>query len=164
MSQSVVSASAQGATFLILLQVGSRALTFAVNQLLLRFLSPELLGASAQLELFSISVLYFARESLRVAVQRQTHGTQAVVNLSYLAVFFGIPLIYGLALLWMSSAMPSVPHFVDALSVYCLATFIELLTEPAFSAVQQRLLYKIRASACDASGLAELPFWQASST
>lgn len=147
MSQSVVTASAQGATFLILLQVGSRALTFAVNQLLLRFLSPELLGASAQLELFSISVLYFARESLRVAVQRQTHGTQAVVNLSYLAVFFGIPLIYGLALLWMSSDIPNVPHFVDALSAYCLATFIELLTEPAFSAVQQNLLFKIRASA-----------------
>lgn len=147
MSQSVVSASAQGATFLILLQVGSRALTFAVNQVLLRFLSPELLGVSAQLELFSISVLYFARESLRVAVQRQTHGTQAVVNLSYLAVFFGVPLIYGLALLWLSSDIPNVPHFVDALSVYCLATFIELLTEPAFSAVQQRLLYKIRASA-----------------
>ncbi|KAJ4347050.1 Oligosaccharide translocation protein rft1 [Didymosphaeria variabile] len=147
MSQSVISASAQGATFLILLQVGSRALTFAVNQILLRFLSPELLGASAQLELFSISVLYFARESLRVAVQRQTHGTQAVVNLSYLAVFFGIPLIYGLALLWLSSEIPNVPHFVDALSVYCLATFIELLTEPAFSAVQQKLLYRIRASA-----------------
>lgn len=147
MSQSVVSASAQGATFLILLQVGSRALTFAVNQVLLRFLSPELLGVSAQLELFSISVLYFARESLRVAVQRQTHGTQAVVNLSYLSVFFGIPLIYGLALLWLSSDVPSVPHFVDALSIYCLATFVELLTEPAFSAVQQRLLYKIRASA-----------------
>ena len=147
MSQSVVSASAKGATFLILLQVGSRALTFAVNQVLLRFLSPELLGVSAQLELFSISVLYFARESLRVAVQRQTHGTQAVVNLSYLAVFFGIPLIYGLALLWLSSDVPNVPHFVDALSIYCLATFVELLTEPAFSAVQQRLLYKIRASA-----------------
>ena len=147
MSQSVVSASAQGATFLILLQVGSRALTFAVNQVLLRFLSPELLGVSAQLELFSISVLYFARESLRVAVQRQTHGTQAVVNLSYLSVFLGIPLIYGLALLWLSSDIPNVPHFVNALGVYCLATFIELLTEPAFSAVQQRLLYKIRASA-----------------
>jgi small basic protein len=36
---------------------------------------------------------------------------------------------------------------VEALIVYCLATFIELLSEPAFSAVQQKLLYKIRASA-----------------
>ena len=147
MSNSILSASAKGATFLILLQVASRALTFAVNQILLRFLSPELLGVSAQLELFSISVLYFARESLRVALQRQAHGTQAVVNLSYLAVFFGTPLAYLLALLWFRSDTPDVPYFVEALVVYCLATFLELLSEPAFSAVQQKLLYKVRASA-----------------
>lgn len=147
MSSSILSASAKGATFLILLQVASRALTFAVNQILLRFLSPELLGVSAQLELFSISVLYFARESLRVALQRQAHGTQAVVNLSYLAVFFGTPLAYLLALSWLQSDTPSVPFFTEALIVYCLATFLELLSEPSFSAVQQKLLYKIRASA-----------------
>jgi hypothetical protein len=147
MSNTILSASAKGATFLILLQVASRALTFAVNQVLLRFLSPELLGVSAQLELFSISVLYFARESLRVALQRQAHGTQAIVNLSYLAVFFGTPLAYLLALFWLRSDTPVVPYFVEALIVYCLATFIELLSEPAFSAVQQKLLYKVRASA-----------------
>jgi hypothetical protein len=147
MSNSILSASAKGATFLILLQVASRALTFAVNQVLLRFLSPELLGVSAQLELFSISVLYFARESLRVALQRQAHGTQAVVNLSYLAVFFGTPLAYLLALLWFRSETPNVPYFAEALFAYGLATFLELLSEPAFSAVQQKLLYKVRASA-----------------
>jgi hypothetical protein len=147
MSNSVVSASAKGATFLILLQVGSRGLTFAVNQVLLRFLSPELLGVSAQLELFSISVLYFSRESLRVALQRQAHSIQAVVNLAYLAVAFGVPIIYGLALLWIRSDTPNVPYFTQALGLYCLATFIELLTEPAFAAVQQKLLYKVRASA-----------------
>lgn len=67
---SILTKSAQGATFLILLQIGSRALTFIVNQILLRYLSPEVLGISTQLELFAISVLYFARESLRVALQR----------------------------------------------------------------------------------------------
>ena len=63
-----------GATILVGLQVGSRALTFLVNQILLRYLSPELLGISTQLEVYSISVLFFARESLRVAIQRQTDG------------------------------------------------------------------------------------------
>jgi hypothetical protein len=147
MSNSILAASAKGATFLIILQVASRALTFAVNQVLLRFLSPELLGVSARLELFSISVLYFARESLRVALQRQAHGTQAIVNLSYLAVFFGTPLAYLLALFVLRSDRPDVPYFVESLLVYCLATFIELLSEPAFSVVQQKLLYKVRASA-----------------
>jgi hypothetical protein len=147
MSNSILSASAKGATFLIILQVASRALTFAVNQVLLRFLSPELLGVSARLELFSISVLYFARESLRVALQRQAHGTQAIVNLSYLAVFFGTPLAYLLALFVLRSDRPAVPYFVESLILYCLATFIELLSEPSFSVVQQKLLYKVRASA-----------------
>ncbi|KAF2083421.1 oligosaccharide translocation protein RFT1 [Saccharata proteae CBS 121410] len=147
MSSSVLSASAKGATFLILLQVGSRALTFAVNQVLLRFLSPELLGVSAQLELYSISVLYFARESLRVALQRQASSVQAVVNLSYLAIFLGAPLAYVLAALWARSDVPAVAYFHQSLWLYAGATVLELLTEPAFVSAQQLMLYKIRASA-----------------
>lgn len=68
--------STGGATLLIGLQVGSRALTFIVNQILLRFLSPSILGISTQLEVYSISVLFFARESLRVAIQRQTDTSE----------------------------------------------------------------------------------------
>lgn len=69
--KTLLSQSAQGATFLIGLQIGSRALTFLVNQILLRFLSPKLLGISNQLDLFAITVLTFARESLRIALGRQ---------------------------------------------------------------------------------------------
>jgi oligosaccharide translocation protein RFT1 len=69
---SLLSTSAQGATFLILIQVVSRALTFGVNQVVLRYISPEYLGISTQLELYLISALYFSRESLRVALQRQS--------------------------------------------------------------------------------------------
>lgn len=70
-ADSLPSKSVKGASFLILLQIGCRALTFIVNQVLLRFLSPHILGLSAQLELFSISTLYFARESLRNALQHK---------------------------------------------------------------------------------------------
>ncbi|KAI9794153.1 MAG: Oligosaccharide translocation protein rft1 [Candelina submexicana] len=134
MAQSLLSSSAQGAKYLILLQVGSRALTFAVNQVLLRYLSPELLGISTQLELYSITVLYFARESLRVALQRQSGSsedaigdganikrtrqhlnryleaespagrTQTVVNMAYFSIFLGIPLAFGLANWYLKSA------------------------------------------------------------
>lgn len=69
--------STGGATLLIGLQIGSRALTFIVNQILLRFLSPSILGISTQLEVYSISVLFFARESLRVAIQRQTDTSES---------------------------------------------------------------------------------------
>ena len=117
---SLLRASAEGVKFLVLLQVSSRLLTFAVNQILLRYLSPELLGISVQFELYMITILYFSRESLRMAVQRygvssspspvpsrandkrKTHGpegviegtsaaqSQTVVNLAYIPMPLGI--------------------------------------------------------------------------
>lgn len=137
-SNVMLARSAQGATFLILLQVVSRALTFVVNQVLLRYLSPEILGISTQLDLFSISALYFARDSIRVALQRQrslhepqgldgsggederkattkvaennvsTSRAQEVVNLSYIAVGLGLPLAYIFAKLYIRGASPQV--------------------------------------------------------
>lgn len=133
-STSLPSKSAKGASFLILLQIGCRALTFIVNQVLLRFLSPRTLGLSAQLELFNVSTLYFARESLRVALQRQpsdsdqtklavsngegekkqssdvalSYGSkrrlQEVVNLSHAAIAIGLPLTMTIAWLYLRSA------------------------------------------------------------
>ncbi|KAF1984346.1 Rft-1-domain-containing protein [Aulographum hederae CBS 113979] len=147
MSSKTISASAKGASLLILLQVGSRALTFALNQILLRFISPELLGISTQLELYSISVIYFSRESLRVTVQRQPHNVQAVVNLSYLAILLGVPLAYFLGYLYLKSDVPVVPYFRHSLILYGLASILELLSEPGFVAAQQKQLYKVRASA-----------------
>lgn len=148
MSSSAVSSSARGAGFLILLQISSRALTFALNQVLLRFLSPTLLGAAVQLELYIISAHHFARESLRVACQRQPKsGIQSAVNLSYLAIAGGIPIVLVLAQWYLSTSYPDVPYFVEALRICELAAIVELFSEPAFVAVQQKMLYKTRAAA-----------------
>lgn len=143
---SALAASAKGASFLILLQVASRAFTFIVNQVLLRFLSPELLGLSSQLELYSITVLYFARESIRAAVQRNPDQSQVVVNLAYISIFSGIPLACVLAKLYLRADLPSVPYFTESLGIYGFSCIIELFSEPAFVAAQQKLLYKVRAS------------------
>jgi oligosaccharide translocation protein RFT1 len=62
---------AYGTSFLILIQVVSRFLTFASNQLVLRHLSPEILGVATHLELYYITVLYFSRECVRTAIQRE---------------------------------------------------------------------------------------------
>ncbi|OBT82067.1 hypothetical protein VE02_08872 [Pseudogymnoascus sp. 03VT05] len=128
--QSLLEKSALGATFLIALQIGSRALTFAANQILLRFISPDLLGISTQFEVYLISVLFFARESLRVAIQRQSEvsegpeeaaksiqdgekserkrklaieKTQALVNLAYVSICLGIFFAWGLAWAYVRS-------------------------------------------------------------
>ncbi|KAL8852763.1 MAG: hypothetical protein Q9221_002393 [Calogaya cf. arnoldii] len=171
---SLLAQSSKGATYLILLQVGSRALTFVVNQILLRFLSPGLLGISTQLELYSISVLFFARESLRVALQRQestsvsleakniksnhdefpsttqNYQAQEVVNLSYLAIVLGLPLATIFASLYIRNAdhvVLGTPAIQPSLYLYCLATVLELLSEPCFAIAQQQMLYGVRASA-----------------
>ncbi|KAK1580605.1 Rft protein-domain-containing protein [Colletotrichum navitas] len=122
----------RGASLLIILQIASRAVTFIANQLLLRFLTAQLLGVSTQLEVYYLSVLFFARESLRVAVQRQetrpgaggagktksdsdgdgkddpaarlARESQAVINLGYLAVLLGCFVTVGLGWLYLSSA------------------------------------------------------------
>ncbi|KAI5291802.1 Oligosaccharide translocation protein rft1 [Ascosphaera aggregata] len=63
---------ASGLAYLILIQVISRGFTSIANQFMLRYLSPGVLGAATQLEIYSNSVLYFARESVRLALQRQS--------------------------------------------------------------------------------------------
>lgn len=160
----------RGASLLILLQVVSRAVTFVANQLLLRFLTAQLLGVSTQLEVYYLSVIFFARESLRVAIQRQdsssqppnassergaanTNNTsaQAVVNLGYVAIALGIPLAVFFGWLYLgslsASTLASAPNLIISLYIYALAAVLELLSEPAFVVVQTRLQFGTRAAA-----------------
>jgi O-antigen/teichoic acid export membrane protein len=144
---SVLSTSAKGASFLILFQLASRGFTFFINQILLRYLSPEILGLSAQLDLFARTVISFSRDSIEVAAQRQANDAQPIVNLAYLAIAFGAPLAYGLASVYLKTENSGVPHFASALWIYAASCIIELCAAPAYAVAQQRLLFKVRASA-----------------
>ncbi|KAK6542932.1 Oligosaccharide translocation protein rft1 [Orbilia ellipsospora] len=75
--KSLLNASAAGAAFLVLVQVLSRLLTFVMNQTLIRYLSPAILGQAAQLELYMMTILFFSRESLRMALQRQAESSNS---------------------------------------------------------------------------------------
>ncbi|OAL23063.1 hypothetical protein AYO22_06678 [Fonsecaea multimorphosa] len=171
MSDAEESRQAGSGTFLlILIQVASRALTFVGNQILLRFLSPSLLGIAVQLELVSVTSLYFARESLRVALQRPRPSTpstdatstekqyrkvvgaetQTVINLSHLAVLLGLVISTLFGFSYIRSAPDEVldsPYFDVSFQIYAAATLVELLAEPAFVVIQQKALYKDRARA-----------------
>ncbi|KAG0652412.1 Oligosaccharide translocation RFT1 [Hyphodiscus hymeniophilus] len=135
----LLSTSTAGGVLLIGIQSGSRAVTFVGNQILLRYLSPEILGISTQLEVYSISVLFFARESLRVAIQRQSdtndetayrgekkkipHShvdgrtaagrTQALVNLAYLSINLGIIFAIFFAVLYHNGIRSSDPTILQ---------------------------------------------------
>jgi oligosaccharide translocation protein RFT1 len=166
-----------GAALLIGLQFLSRALTFIVNQVLLRYLAPELLGISTQLELYSITVLFFARESLRGAIQRQGNTiddaskdkekvpkghvdaasvagqSQSIVNIAYISISLGIVFACGFACLYIRStpaqdpAVLETPYFRESLIVYGLAAIWELLAEPCCVIVQHRARFEVRARA-----------------
>lgn len=176
-SDSATSTAAKGATYLMALQISSRALTFVLNQILMRFLSPETLGRAVQLELYSISVLFFARESLRIAVQRvgasdstsKSSGAskqgsksqagkpvQTVVNLSYLTLLLGLPLTVGLGVVCQRALSATTAGLEDndsgdflniSVLLYGFATLVELASEPGFVAAQSLLLFKVRAGA-----------------
>lgn len=133
---SIGAKSTLGAAWLVLNQIGTRALTFAVNQVLLRYLSPGIYGVATQLELFSVSILYFSRESLRVALARQHDTTeepeqangddsngktertavsygpakrmQEVVNVSHIAIVLGLQLTIIFRWLYLHSAESAV--------------------------------------------------------
>ncbi|KAG6066636.1 hypothetical protein E4U32_005583 [Claviceps aff. humidiphila group G2b] len=166
----------RGASLLILLQVTSRLVTFIANQLLLRYLTAPLLGLATQLEVYYLSVLFFSRESLRVAIQRQGKQTvrhnaekagkdaaksqqqaasrddQAIVNLGFLAIGLGIFVSIGLGWLYLAhgvsdSTRQTTPHLTTALYLYGIASFIELLSEPCFVLMQTRLAFGTRATA-----------------
>ncbi|KAI1430611.1 Rft-1-domain-containing protein [Xylaria sp. CBS 124048] len=158
----------RGASLLIILQVASRAVTFIANQLLLRFLTAKLLGLSAQLEVYYLSVLFFARESLRVAIQRhdsrQHHDarkpggprisdatdSQSVVNLAHLSIALGLVSSLGLGWAYLRYAdvgVASTPYLATALRLYGIAALVELLSEPAFVVLQHRLRFGPRATA-----------------
>ena len=172
----MLASSATGTTFLILIQLASRLFTFASNQLILRTLSPIVLGIAAQLELFQVTILYFSRESIRLAIQRQpltpvsasspekketlkpdtpssadqlVISSQSVVNVSYLRLCLGLP--FTIVVTWLYQYLApaqatETPFFQISVAVTGLASLLELCIEPFFAVIQQRMWYEKRAA------------------
>lgn len=169
----MLKSSASGATLLIMIQLTSRLITFAANQLILRKLSPAILGIATQFELYLATILFFSRESIRVATQRLPLGTiartdkdsaqtssheawvedsiasQSVVNVSYLSLGMGIPLAMALSGFYVYFAperVSEMPYYHAGVATTAVASLLELGVEPFFAVVQQRMLYKKRAA------------------
>lgn len=153
-------------------QTVSQLLSISLNHLVLqRLVSPHVFGAAAQLEVTMALVLYFAREAIRLASQRQTlagkqpdlyrfeggvventvSGTiQMNVNIGFLPLVIGVPLL-GIAsyrcVYWNSwTTMLHVDSRSMALAVlvYAVSSLIELFSEPAFLLMQLKMQYRKR--------------------
>ncbi|KPI40138.1 Oligosaccharide translocation protein RFT1 [Cyphellophora attinorum] len=170
-----------GTALLILTQLVSRGCTFIGNRLVLNYSSPTLLGIAVQLELRSITTLYFARESLRVALQRQPqvaisdtsadtistsnksgdrfNQLQGAINTSYLVVVLGLAvgsILFSQYLARASDEVVLSPSFPTVHLLYAIATVAELSSEPAFVVIQQQGLYGARATAESSAAVAKV--------
>ncbi|KAF7173554.1 hypothetical protein CNMCM5623_005771 [Aspergillus felis] len=171
-----LASSVSGTTLLVLIQLVSRLFTFVANQLVLRNLSPATLGVATQLELFMVTILYFSREAIRLAIQRQpldslsfpdisnqeksrivcdkktdaqSMATQSIVNMSYLSLGIGIALSILLGNSYIQFAAEQVAQtsfYHSSVAIVCLASILELCTEPFFAVVHRYMLYKTRAT------------------
>ena len=112
-----------------------RLLSFILNQLIIRFANPVIIGVAAiQLELLLSSLLFLSREAIRLALLRANISEKIkfkqFINLSWIPALF-------LLLIWVSSMFfkhtwsPSVsPQVVQ---LYILGALFEVCGEPFFN-------------------------------
>lgn len=157
-TSSLATASLASASSLVLLQLLSRVFTFALNQALVRLVSPQVFGTAAiQFELLLSTILFLSREGFRNALLRSpTKGSTTAQNASLtrnialLPVLLGVPvtLLSAMIYLYFSSATTSSqPHFQLSVVVYALAAFCELLSEPLYIRAQNELRFDVRVKA-----------------
>lgn len=144
----LLSASAKGASYLVLLQFVSRMLTFSLNQAVLKLVTVETLGiASVNLELLSSTILFISREGFRAALIRSNKSQQTVLNLAYIPTCFGLVTTILTCTYYMSSitdAPIDVTLYRIAIMLYGLASFLELLVEPLFILASNQLYVQLR--------------------
>ena len=171
-----VSRALSGARQLVALLAAQRLANFALNQLLIRHVSPEVLGLTTiRLELLLSTVLFLSREGFRLALvrseaaivvseegaapdARQRVAQQQLINTAWLPV----PLGFALALVVVAAA-PRVLGTASeagaaaparAYALYCGAAALETLAEPLFIVAQAHMWTGLRVSTEAAATLA----------
>ena len=139
------------ASLLLLLQIGSRLVTFSLNQALLAYTTPAAFGtATIQLEPLLNTVLFLCREGIRAALARSRPPSKsAIYKASLVPLALGLPLAvaaFSLYIRKVAIEILSQPHFRSAASLYGLATILELCSEPYFNRAQVALDVKVRVS------------------
>lgn len=148
-----MASNARTASLLVLLQLGSRLVTFTLNQALLSYTTPAAFGTAAvQLEPLLNTVLFLCREGIRGAIARQSKDTissSEVKKLSLLPLALGLPLAlagFSLYARNTSVAVYQQDFFVPSVFLYALSAITELASEPHFNRAQLDLDVKLRVS------------------
>lgn len=162
---SLLRRSLEGTSYLIALQLCTKVLTFTLNQLVLRYTSPAILGlATVQLELLLNTALFVCREGFRLAVQRmpalddddvtdaaaglRERRRREIVYLSIIPAAAGSLVTPAIAYFYLrsaSAASTATPHFRPVVALYTLAALVELASEPCYNLALQGLQFRRRA-------------------
>lgn len=148
-----MASNASTASLLVLLQLGSRLVTFTLNQALLAYTTPAAFGtATVQLEPLLNTVLFLCREGIRGALARQSKhdvSSKQVTKLSLIPLALGVPVTLAGFSIYARSTSPSVytqDYFATSVILYALATVTELASEPYFNHAQLEMNVKLRVS------------------
>ena len=168
----ILNKSTTGASFLMLTQLFTKMLTFLLNQLLIRLISPRVFGISAYLEFIVSMVLFFSREGERLSIQRTrdissendnntkhradkyVEGTrvgtlQSIINFGYIPLVVGGPLSVAI-LVWQyhsqnfQESLLKMPYYRASVLLVWLLIMLELVAEPLYAINQFQLNFKKR--------------------
>lgn len=173
-SENILKKSTRGATFLMLAQLFTKIITFLLNSVLVRFLSPRIFGITAFLEFILGTVLFFSREAIRLSTLRirddnndlgddevsekdggdnsvPGHGNkrvlQKMVNFSHIPLWIGVPLSLVLTT-WqytnINAYFITLPFFQWSIFIIWVSMLVELLSEPFYIVNQFLLNYNVR--------------------
>lgn len=160
-AEQILEKSTSGATFLVMGQLFTKMISFVLNNVLVRFLSPRIFGITAFLEFILGTVLFFSREAVRLSTLRirdrddETDGIgggrsrvyQTAVNFGHIALWIGFPLSIVL-IAWqyrnINEYFTSLPYFTLSIFLIWMSIIVELLSEPLFIVNQFMLNYATR--------------------
>lgn len=161
-SEQILEKSTRGATFLMMGQLFTKIITFILNNILIRFLSPRIFGITSFLEFILGTVLFFSREAIRLSTLRikddsddETTNTaksrsevlQTAVNFAHVPLWIGIPLSV-ILITWqyrnINFYFVALPYFTWSILLIWLSIIVELLSEPFFIVNQFMLNYGTR--------------------
>lgn len=140
---------------LVVLRVLSRVMTFGVNQLVARSISPAEYGhATVKLQLLLDTILFLSREAIRRTALRHAAGDQSSLGdasaraLAWLGIAAAPAVAYGVWLCYAGSADPAQPSgtAIRIETLFCVAACLELLSEPLFLATMRRGRFDVRLS------------------
>ncbi|KAL6945609.1 hypothetical protein ACO0OE_002582 [Hanseniaspora uvarum] len=168
----LLSKSTKGVSFLILQQFFTKILTFVMNNVLIRYLSPKIFGIMAFLTFLHDTCLFFSREAIRISILRISNVTekeesdekskdmlnienisrnnlQSIINFSYVSLIIGIPLSTVL-FIWQYTKInlyfKNLPHFQLSILILWVSIILELGVEFFYNLNQYLLNYNTRST------------------